>query len=149
MNKIALVSLFLVLFLGSCKNDSPSIPSNTATAVRILTTRPWKVERITDLNGNTINPSLLPKEAKFFFEADIHFSEDKTVRAIDPVARKVVNGGSWDLLNNNTILKIDLSESFKGEYPINVLERSRMSLRNTLDFEGVKFNVNLELVPVL
>ena len=98
--------------------------------------------------GNVINTALLPDEAKKFFGANIQFYEDKTVKAIDPIARMVLNGGSWDLLDNAKTLDIDIKD-FKGTYPINKLERSRMSLRHTTLYQGLSFDVYLELVPAL
>ncbi|MCU0339784.1 MAG: hypothetical protein MUE30_07855 [Spirosomaceae bacterium] len=142
-------SFLFVIFLMSCERTGQENPTPDSTTKNVLVTNPWKLEKITDANGNTINPDLLPAEGKAFFGVNIQFKEDKTVRAIDPVARQVVNGGVWDLLDGNKTLDIDLGANFKGKYPINALERSRMSLRNTMVFNGLKFDVNLELVPAL
>jgi hypothetical protein len=150
MKKILALSTFLLsLLLSSCdrQNSGTSTPT-PETTVRILTTNPWKVEKITDLNGNVINKEALPTEAKAFFGLNIQFYDDKTVKAIDPVARNVVNGGSWNLLENDKTLDIDIKD-FKGVYPINKLERSRMSLLHKTVFNGLSFSVYLELVPAL
>lgn len=141
-------SILFVVFLMSCDKAGNETPEPSAVK-NVLVTHPWKLEKITDSNGNAINPDLLPAEGKAFFGVNIQFNEDKTVRAIDPIARQVVNGGVWDLIEENKTLDIDLGANFKGKYPINTLERSRMSLRNTMTFNGLKFDVNLELVPVL
>jgi hypothetical protein len=143
-----LFSLLLTIVLVSCDRGNNGITPTPEQTVSILTTNPWKVEKITDLNGNVINTALLPDEAKKFFGANIQFYEDKTVKAIDPIARMVLNGGSWDLLDNAKTLDIDIKD-FKGTYPINKLERSRMSLRHTTLYQGLSFDVYLELVPAL
>jgi hypothetical protein len=149
MKKIMFIgSLFLTLFLVSCNKDNNGTTPTPEKTVSILVTNPWKVEKITDLNGNVINKDLLPKEAQAFFGSNIQFFEDKTVKALDPVARTVLNGGSWNLLNNEKTLDIDIKD-FKGTYPINKLERSRMSLRYTSVYQGLSFDVYLELVPAL
>jgi len=140
-------SLLLVCFLVSCVKTDNNNPEPTTTT-DILVTNPWKVDRITDLNGNVINSAALPTEAKAMFGINIQFNQDKTVRAIDPVAKSVVNGGTWDLLDNNQILDIDVSQ-LKGKFPINQLSRSRMTLKYNVTYNGVTFNVNLELVPAL
>ena len=151
MKKLMSICAVLLAFaLGGCNRQSSDVtPTDSETTTRVLTTNPWKLDKITDLNGNVINPNLLPPEGKSFFGVNILFSEDKTVRAIDPIARTVVNGGSWDFLDDAKALNIDLGKDFKGKYPINKLERSTMSLRNTMEFNGIKFEVNLELVPAL
>ncbi|TAG74162.1 MAG: hypothetical protein EAZ26_02415, partial [Runella slithyformis] len=109
---------------------------------------PWKIDRITDVSGNVINTNSLPTESRAMFGVDIQFNEDKTVRAIDPTSKLVVNGGSWDFLDNQQTLDIDVSQ-LKGKFPIVKLERSRMVLRNKIMFQGIGFDVNLELVPSL
>ena len=73
----------------------------------------------------------------------------ETVRALDPVALTVQQGGAWDLLDNSKTLYIDLGKTFKGNYPINKLERARMSLRHTAVYSGLNFDVFLELVPAI
>jgi len=149
MKKIMFIgSLLLSLFLVSCKTENNGTTPTPEKSISILITNPWKVEKITDLNGNVINKSLLPTQAQGFFGSNIQFYEDKTVKAIDPVARQVLNGGSWNLLDNEKTLDIDIKD-FKGTYPINKLERSRMSLRHSTVFNGLTFEVYLELVPAL
>ncbi|WP_028525704.1 hypothetical protein [Runella limosa] len=142
--------VFVSIFLANCKKvevgDTPTTPDAT---VSVLTTNPWKVTKITDLNGNVIDKNLLPTEVKSFFEVYIYFKEDKTVRALDPVALTVQQGGAWDLLDNSKTLYIDLGKTFKGNYPINKLERARMSLRHTAVYSGLNFDVFLELVPAI
>lgn len=140
--------LFAYLFQNCTKTEPTPIPT-PQTIVSVLTANAWKMDKITDLNGNAINVALLPDETKYFFGVNIQFNEDKTVRAIDPVAREVKNGGVWDWKDNNKVLYIDLRKDFKGDYPINKLTRSNMSLRNTMEMNGLKFEVNLELIPAL
>lgn len=149
MKKLTFIfSLLLTVVLGSCDRANNGATPTPEKLISILTTNPWKVEKITDLNGNVINTALLPDDAKKFFGANIQFYEDKTVKAIDPIARDVLNGGSWNLLDNEKTLDIDIID-FKGTYPINKLERSRMSLRHSTVYKGITFDVYLELVPAL
>ncbi len=151
MKKWSLICfVFISVFLANCKKvEVTDTPTMTETAVSVLTTNPWKVAKITDLNGNAIDKNLLPTEVKSFFEVYIYFKEDKTVRALDPVALTVQQGGVWDLLDNAKTLLIDLGKTFKGNYPINKLERARMSLRHTAVYNGLNFDVYLELVPAI
>ncbi len=139
-------SLLLAFFLMGCNNDTDN-PSPETTA-RVLTTNPWKVDKITDLNGNVINTSALPEDSKALFGINIQFNDDKTVKAIDPVARTVINGGTWNFLDNEKILDIDIKD-LKGQFPINKLERSRMILLNKIKYNNLTFEVYLELVPAL
>ncbi|RDB03329.1 hypothetical protein [Runella aurantiaca] len=148
MKKLTFIySLFLTFFLVSCDRTTTDEPTNEAT-VRVLTTNPWKVDKITDLNGNVINTASLPEQSKALFGINIQFSDDKTVRAIDPIARTVINGGTWSFLDNEKTLDIDIKD-LKGQFPINKLERSRMVLLNKITYNGLTFNVYLELVPAL
>ncbi|MCP1382235.1 hypothetical protein [Runella salmonicolor] len=148
MKKLTFIySLLFTFFLASCDRSTTDEPTNEAT-VRVLTTNPWKVDKITDLNGNVINTASLPEQSKALFGINIQFSDDKTVRAIDPVARTVINGGTWNFLDNEKTLDIDIKD-LKGQFPINKLERSRMVLLNKINYNGLTFNVYLELVPAL
>ncbi|AEI50951.1 hypothetical protein [Runella slithyformis] len=148
MKKSAFIlSLLFAFFLMGCNRNSPGEPTDE-TSARVLTTNPWKVDKITDLNGNVINPSALPESSKALFGINIQFSDDKTVRAIDPVARTVINGGTWNFLDNQKVLDIDIKD-LKGQFPINTLERSRMVLLNKVIFNGLNFEVYLVLVPAL
>jgi len=142
-------SLLAVISLNSCNKTTPDPIPAPENIMNVLTTNAWKMDKITDLNGNAINVDLLPAQTKAFFGVNIQFSGDKTVRAIDPIARRVESGGTWDLIENNKTLYIDLTKDFKGNYPINKLTRSNMSLRNTMEMNGLKFEVNLELIPAL
>jgi hypothetical protein len=148
MKKLTFIySVLLTFFLVSCDRSTTDEPTNEAT-VRVLTTNPWKVDKITDLNGNVINTASLPEQSKALFGINIQFSDDKTVRAIDPIARTVINGGTWSFLDNEKTLDIDIKD-LKGQFPINKLERSRMVLLNKITYNGLTFNVYLELVPAL
>lgn len=148
MKKLTFIySFVLTFFLLSCNRTTTGEPSNETT-VRVLTTNPWKVDKITDLNGNVINTAALPEQSKALFGINIQFSDDKTVRAIDPIARTVINGGTWSFLDNEKILDIDIKD-LKGQFPINKLERSRMVLLNKIVYNGLTFQVYLELVPAL
>lgn len=150
MNKLAfLLSIIVFAFVSGCntttENPTPT-PTPTETLVQTLVNYPWKVDKVTDANGNIINPSTLPAEANALFSINIQFSDDKTVRALDPVAKTVVNGGKWDFLESNKILDIDISQ-LKGQFPIVSLKKDRMILKNKVTFGGLTFDVNLELVP--
>ncbi len=147
------ISLFLALFivgLSSCVKDNGSTPDPTQTTTTTLTqtlvTNPWKVDKVTDAGGALINPNNLPTESKALFGINIQFYDDKTVRALDPIARTVVNGGKWDFLDNNSALDIDISQ-LKGQFPIVSLKKERMILKNKVVVSGLTFDVLLELVP--
>jgi len=151
MKKPTLLLLISIVFWGvSCtkpeENTDPVAKLQTTT--QALITNPWKIDRITDVSGNIINTSNLPAESRAMFGVNIQFNEDKTVRAIDPTSKVVVNGGSWGFLDDQKILDIDVSQ-LKGKFPVIKLERSRMILRNQIVFQGVGFDVNLELIPAL
>ncbi|MEZ4905156.1 MAG: hypothetical protein R2822_27115 [Spirosomataceae bacterium] len=147
--RIVFYFVLLAIPFQSCIKTEPNPIPTAETIVSVLTTNAWKMDKITDLNGNAINVDLLPTEAKFFFGVNIQFRDDNTVRATDPVDRRLVNGGVWAFKNDNKTLYIDLNKDFKGDYLINKLTRSNMSLRNTMEMNGIKFEVNLELVPSL
>jgi hypothetical protein len=152
MKKTALLlAIYAFISLSACNTTSGDAPVlTTQTTTETLVTNPWKIEKITDTNGSTINPSSLPAESRALFSVNIQFNNDKTVRAIDPVARTIVNGGKWDLLdvNNVKLLDIDISQ-LKGQFPIVSIKKERMVLKNTTSINGFSFEYNLELVPVL
>ena len=148
--RIVLLLIGITFFGVSCKkiDDNTDPVAQLQTITQALITNPWKIDRITDLSGNVINTSNLPAESRAMFGVNIQFNEDKTVRAIDPTSKTIVNGGSWDLLDDQKALDINISQ-LKGKFPIVKLERSRMILRNQVVFQGIGFDVNLELVPAL
>ena len=153
MKNIANFFSIIVLFsvFGCVKTDnSNSIPTPDAviTLTEALVTYPWKVDKVTDANGGLINPNSLPEQSKALFGINIQFYDDKTVRALDPIARTVVNGGKWDFLDENKTLDIDISQ-LKGQFPIVSLKKDRMILKNKVVFNGISFDVLLELVPSL
>ena len=127
MKKITYFLSIIVLFsvFGCVKTDSSnSIPTPNAviTLTEALVTYPWKVDKITDANGGLINPNSLPEQSKALFGINIQFYDDKTVRALDPIARTVVNGGKWGFLDENKTLDIDISQ-LKGQFPIVSLKK--------------------------
>jgi hypothetical protein len=150
MKKIALLlAIYTVFGLSACKTTNGTDPIPTAqTITETLVTTAWKIDKITDPSGSTINPSNLPAESRALFGVNIQFNNDKTVRAIDPVARTIVNGGKWDISTDNQTLDIDISQ-LKGKFPIVSLKKDRMVLKNNVVVSGLTFAVNLELVPAL
>ena len=149
MKSLAIFFILGISFWGlSCTKTTDSPATEVETTTRTLVTNPWKIDRVTDASGNVINTSNLPAESRALFGINIQFNEDKTVRAIDPTSKSIVNGGSWDFADNQQALNIDVSQ-LKGLFPIVKLERSRMVLRNKVQFNGLAFDVNLELVPAL
>lgn len=150
MKKIAfLLAIYAVVSLSACKTTNGNDPAPTAqTITETLVTTAWKVDKITDTNGSTINPSSLPASSQALLNVNIQFNNDKTVRAIDPVARTIVNGGKWDISADNQALDIDISQ-LKGQFPIVSLKKDRMILKNNVAVSGLTFTVNLELVPAL
>jgi hypothetical protein len=150
MKKIALIlSIFTIVTIAGCNTTTTSDPTPTVqTLTETLVTNPWKVDKVTDATGSIINPNSLPAESRALFAINIQFNEDKTVRAIDPVARTIVNGGSWGLLDNNQTLDINISQ-LKGQFPIVSAKKDRMILKNKVVFQGLSFDVNLELIPAL
>jgi hypothetical protein len=150
MKKIALLfAIYAVVSLSACKTTSGDDPApSTQTVTETLVTTAWKIDKITDASGSTINPSNLPAESRALFGVNIQFNNDKTVRAIDPIARTIVNGGKWDISSDNQTLDIDISQ-LKGQFPIVSLKKNRMILKNNVAVSGLTFTVNLELVPAL
>ncbi len=150
MKKIAfLLSICAVVSLSACKTTNGTDPITTAqTITETLVTTAWKVDKITDTNGTIINPNNLPAESRALFGVNIQFNDDKTVRAIDPVARTIVNGGKWGISADNQILDIDISQ-LKGQFPIVSIKKDRMILKNNISVSGLTLTVNLELVPAL
>ena len=149
MKSLAIFFILGISFWGlSCTKTTDNPATQVETTTRTLVSNPWKIDRVTDASGNVINTSNLPAESRALFGINIQFNEDKTVRAIDPTSKSIVNGGSWDFADNQQALNIDVSQ-LKGLFPIVKLERSRMVLRNKVQFNGLAFDVNLELVPAL
>jgi hypothetical protein len=146
--RFAQLILLSVLLLGtfSCKKEDGPVTAETRT--ELLVTTNWRLERITDANGNTIATNRLGTSALVLNFIDIQFTSNNIARALDRSTRQIINGGTWFLVEDNQSLDVNVT-GFKGIFPILTLSRTRFSIRQTTKVDGVDTLVNLEFSPAV
>jgi len=136
-----LLTLLLLAGLVSCRDTSVEADREV-----LLVAMPWKLNRVTDAQGQAIPLSRLNVQTQALFGMDFQFRENNITRATDRLTRQVLNGGTWFLRDNNTALDIEVS-LFKGRFPLVDLNRSKLVLQNKMPINGVESDTNLEFVP--
>ncbi|WP_019986711.1 hypothetical protein [Rudanella lutea] len=140
--------LFLLIGLFTqCKRETDPAPVTETGQTELLTTNPWRVDRVTDTGGKEINKSALGLETAVLFELLFQFNTNKVVRAINLTTRQIINAGDWSLVDNNTALDIQVT-GFKGKFKIIQLTRQTLILQqDQVQVNGTKQVANLVFVP--
>lgn len=136
--------LFLLAGTFSCKEDDPM--QAVAARADLLVANNWRMERVTDVNGNSIAVNRLGVGALALTFADIQFTDKNVARAIDRSTKQIINGGTWYLVQSNEALDINVT-GFTGIFPILNLTRTQLIIRQNTTIDGQKTDVNLEFVP--
>jgi hypothetical protein len=146
--RFAQLIVFVGLLLGgvSCKKDDG--PITTQSRTELLVASNWRLDRVTDANGNTIAVNRLGVAALALTFADIQFTNNNIARAIDRSTKQILNGGTWYLIDDNQSLDVNVT-GFKGVFPIIALSRTRLSIRQTTKVDGTDTAVNLEFSPAV
>ena len=148
--KSLLLAAAVLLIDSSCdkKTAGPEDPNNLATKEKVLITNPWRLVNVTDASGKAIPQNQLGLETLAIYFFDIQFFDNNVTKALDRTSRQVVNGGTWYLLENNSVLNIEINQ-FKGQFGIKELTRAKLSLSNQIPVNGVNQQANLVFEPVV
>jgi hypothetical protein len=148
--KSLLLAAAVLLIVSSCdkKTADPEDPNNLATKEKVLITNPWRLVNVTDASGKAIPQNQLGLETLAIYFFDIQFFDNNVTKALDRTSRQVVNGGTWYLLENNSVLDIEINQ-FKGQFGIKELTRAKLSLSNQIPVNGVNQQANLVFEPVV
>ncbi|WP_266366301.1 hypothetical protein [Tellurirhabdus rosea] len=137
-----LTILLLGVVAGCKKTEVDSDPKS------LLVANSWKLNRITDVQGQTIANSRLGIETQAIFGLDIQFRENNVTRATDRVTKQIINGGTWFLTEDAKAIDIEISQ-FKGRFELVELSRGKLVLRNRVPVSGTQQDANMEFVPSL
>ncbi|MFN8430481.1 MAG: hypothetical protein U0V04_10930 [Spirosomataceae bacterium] len=139
-----LIVFSLLLVLGSCKKNKVD-PDENLTSSQLLSRNAWKLDRYTDTSGKTISDGNLNASAIVLYQMLFEFRENQETRAIEKVSKTVINRGTWNLLEDNKVLDINIV-GFQGKFKIVVLQKGKLTLQaSTGNFlSGVGSELNME-----
>ncbi len=142
--KNSILILFISLFLSSCNNNKTIEPSNK-TPSELLSLNAWQLDRYTDVNGKTLGNSSLNVSALAIYGLLIEFRENKETRALDKITKNILNRGTWDLLENNTVMDINIT-GFKGQFKVVSISTGKLIIQATTGnfLSGIGETINLE-----
>ncbi|RIV24038.1 hypothetical protein DYU11_13830 [Fibrisoma montanum] len=144
-----LLAIFLTGFLTGCEDDDGGTTPAAATQTEMLVGNSWRVSRVATPDGQTLDRNRLNVTTQVLYDLDMQFKADKTVRAVDKNTKQVINGGTWELVDDNRAIDVNVT-GFKGKFPIVELTRSRkLILRQQAPVDGRQSDINLEFDPVL
>lgn len=140
---LGLLSLVLFTF-ASCKKD-PDQPKTSAKEDMLINT-PWKLNRVTDVDGKVIDRSRLGVFTDAIYAMSIQFQTNNRVRALNE-SGQVLNGGTWYLNADETVVDIDVS-GFAGAFKLVTLSSNSLTLQQTnVQVDGKAQAANLEFIP--
>lgn len=144
-----LIPVLLVMFLfSSCKDkDNNATPAPTAKD-KILVTYPWKLKEITDVSGKAVPVEQWDATARSLPFMNFEFQSGNKVFARSIGDSQVVNGGTWYLKEEGTVVDIDIS-GFKGVFGLAELSVSRMKLTRKMPISGVEQETIMVFDPVI
>ncbi|WP_338877004.1 hypothetical protein WBJ53_15210 [Spirosoma sp. SC4-14] len=146
--RVALIGLLLsIVFAGCKKNDDTPTPT-AQSQTDLLVANKWLLNRVSTTDDKTIGTSQMNTTTLLLFELDMQFKDDGTVRAINHLTGQIPNGGTWKLASDNQSIDVDVT-GFKGNFPIVVLTKTKLTLRQRAPVNGVDTDINLEFTPSL
>jgi hypothetical protein len=151
MKKILLLaSLVLTLFMSACDKDKGKTENPQPTEKdKILVNYPWRMSTVTDTTGKDIAISRLNTQTQAIKQVmDIQFLQNNVTKAIDQRSKQVINGGTWYLLKEGSILDIKIS-GFAGEFGVEELTNNKMRLKSTMPVDGVDQKTIMVFEPVI
>ncbi len=141
MTKKLIFGLFSLILLSfsSCKKDPEA-----ETKSNILIDKSWKLTRVTDTNGTTIAESRLGLATQVIFGMTIEFLNNNRVRAVDLRSGQVLNGGTWYLKEDDTLMSIDVN-GFTGDFKVVQMSATALTLQQSnVPVDGKQQAANLE-----
>ncbi|MDR6561616.1 MULTISPECIES: hypothetical protein [unclassified Arcicella] len=142
LKNFLLLSLFaFVTFACSDNNVNP-----TESKVTVIQSSEWQVDRFTTTDGTVVDPTLFGGNSKLIGELTYVFDKTFMVRSYDKVSKQAQAYGSWELIENDTKLKINI-QGLDGTFNVVSLTKQKMILRNNIVYAGVTVPINMEFIP--
>lgn len=145
MKRFLPLALLVGLVVAACDRNNPD-PQGTEDKAQLLKSTIWRLDRVATPDNQTISPGRLNVETQAVFRVNIEFKDPDITRAIDQDSKQVLNGGTWKLIENNTVLDVDVT-GFKGKFKIAELTRTKLVLGNSLPVDGQYRDANMEFSP--
>ena len=146
--KIGVGLLFLSLVWG-CKHGSDPDPVSTGSRTDMLVSNKWLLDRVTDAQGKEIDKNKLSNETLALFEFEFEFRANGVVRASYADTKQVINGGTWQFIDNETAIQFNITGIKNNRFGLNSLSRAKMILTNTVPVSGQNTDAKLEFLPSL
>lgn len=145
MKRFLPLVLLIGLVAAACDRNNPD-PQTTEDKAQLLKSTTWKLDRVATPDNQTISPGRLNPATQAIFLVNIEFKDPDITRAIDQASKQVINGGTWKLLDNNTVLDVDVT-GFKGKFKLAELSRTKLVLGNNIPVDGQQRDANMEFSP--
>jgi hypothetical protein len=143
---IAFAFAFMLVAV-SCKDTTET--AKPTEKDKILVNYPWRMSSVTDLSGVTIPANQLNTQTQAIGKyMDIQFSQNNRTIALDRGSSQAVNGGTWYLIENATILDIDII-GFAGKFGVVELTNSKMRLKSKMPVNGAEQETIMVFEPVI
>lgn len=146
MRRLKLFAFALLTVVGAACDRNTNPTPGTDQKAEILKSTGWKLDRVTTPGGQTINSTRLSRETQAIFEVNVEFRNPDITRAVDRVTKQVLNGGTWYLRENETILDVNVT-GFKGKFQVVEISRTKLVIRNQIPVDGTTQDANLEFSP--
>lgn len=142
LNHFLVLCLFaIVTFACSDNNVNP-----TETKTTVIQSSEWQIDRFTTTSGDVVDPTLFSGNSKLIGELTYVFDKTFTVRSYDKVSKQAQAYGSWQLIENDTKLDINI-QGFTGIFDVVSLTKQKMILRNNIVYAGVSVPIHMEFIP--
>ncbi len=136
----------LLVWVGvACKTNEPG-PNGSLDKASVLKSTQWKLDRVASPDNQTISPGRLNVETQAVFKVNIEFKDPDITRAIDQDSKQVLNGGTWQLLDNDATLDVRVT-GFTGKFKLVELTRTKLVLGNSIPVDGQARELNMEFSP--
>jgi hypothetical protein len=143
---IAFAFAFMLLAV-SCKDTTET--AKPTEKDRILVNYPWRMSNVTDLSGASIPTNQLNTQTQAIGKyMDIQFLQNNVTKAIDRGSSQAINGGTWYLIENATVLDINI-EGFAGKFGVEELSNSKMRLKSKMPVNNIEQETIMVFEPVI
>lgn len=129
----------------ACTTNQPG-PDGSLDKASVLKSTQWKLDRVASPDNQTISPGRLNVETQAVFRVNIEFKDPNITRAIDQDSKQVLNGGTWQLTDNDATLDVKVT-GFTGKFKLVELTRTKLVLGNTIPVDGQNRDLNMEFSP--
>lgn len=140
----AFVVLIILTGLMGCKKNPDPVTSRS----ELLVSNKWIVQQITDTQGKVISKDKMGLQTLVLFELEFNFKSNNQVTASDKLTKQIINGGTWQLVDNENSIDVNISQ-LKDRFGLVEISRSKMVLRKKVPVNGTDTDANLEFAPSL